>query len=239
MSTPTELCESAILTYLSKSEDTIIEDTYQWSLDRWNDINKSSNDSNTNNNETTTGNTNANNNHMIVVGAVKSLLTEGYVSTEDISTSFYTLSEEAETIQQNGSQEMIVLQTIYNHNADHTVASLNELNAIITNGDITKIGVGNCLKNKWITKQKDGTLLAVQAPTDVIDTVQKQLQTLHNGNYTEDSIDKAVSVFSFSVCILVSSLGFVLVKSKYFFQCFTQLVPLNLSLFFLSFFLSS
>lgn len=175
MSTPTELCENAILTHLSKSDDTIIDDTYEWSLD----------------NSAVIGNSD----HVIVVGAVKSLLTEGYVRTEDISTSFYTLSEEAETIQQNGSQEMIVLQTIYNHNSDHTVASLPELNTLIANPDITKIGVGNCLKQKWITKQKDGSLMAVQSPaTDVTDIVQQQLQTLQNGNYTEASIDKAVSV---------------------------------------------
>lgn len=164
MSSPTEICENAILTYLSTND--IIEDTYPWSIEQSIDP-------------------------LVVIGAIKSLHSEDYVATEDVVTSFYTLSEEADGIVKNGSQEIIVLKAI-NGSDDNklSIAKLNEVVGI----DIAKIGMGNCMKSKWI--KKDGNdLVALKMVNDVEDTIQSYLLSLASKNYTEDSIDKSVRTY--------------------------------------------
>jgi hypothetical protein len=81
----TEICESTILTFLSHHD--FIDDTYPWSMDHSFDP-------------------------LMVIGVVNSLMTEGYVMTNDLSTSFYTLTSEGEMILQKGSQEMMVYKAI-------------------------------------------------------------------------------------------------------------------------------
>ena len=46
--------------------------------------------------------------HQSVVGSLKSLLADLYVSEEQRSATFYTLTKEAESIVQNGSPEYLV-----------------------------------------------------------------------------------------------------------------------------------
>jgi phenylalanyl-tRNA synthetase alpha chain len=155
----TEVCEAAILKHLSSSE--AIEDTFPWSeacgLD-----------------------------HLAVVGAVKSLLADDYVAASDLSTSFYTLTEEAEKIVANGSQEMLVLQAL----TEAGKLSIPELEQKVGK-DVAKIGMGNCMKNKWI--KKDGAdLVPIKKDSEVEDTVQASLQKLIDTSGDTGAVDPKV-----------------------------------------------
>lgn len=168
MSSPTEVCENSILSYLSTSEDVCIEDTYPWSISNALDP-------------------------LIVIGAVNSLLREGYVTAQDLSTTFYTLTAEGELILANGSQEMIVYNTIneLSTRKDGAAVTMLEIETKINQPEICKIGFGNCLKNKWITKNGNEYTIATTA-TEVADTMQQALQTLSDGNFAKDAIDDKV-----------------------------------------------
>lgn len=158
----TEACESAVLAYLSTSESACIEDTFPWAESNQLDP-------------------------LVVIGAVNSLLTEGYVTVLDLATSFYTLSAEAQEILQNGSQETIVLKAI-------TAAGKMSMEALqeVVGKDISKIGMGNCLKNKWV-KKEGADLVPVKALEEAEDSTQKALQALAEGNYAKDAIDDKVN----------------------------------------------
>ena len=157
--TMTEVCEAAILKYLSSSE--AIEDTFPWSE-------KSGLD------------------HLAVVGAVKSLLVDNYVTASDLSTSFYTLTEEAQKIVVSGSQEMLVLHAL----TELGKLSIPELEQKVGK-DVAKIGMGNCMKNKWV--KKDGAdLVPIKKDHEVEDTVQASLQKLVDTNGDIGAVDSKV-----------------------------------------------
>lgn len=157
--TMTEVCEAAILKHLSSAE--AIEDTYPWAEK-------------------------ANLDHLAVVGAVKSLLADDYVSSSDLSTTFCTLSKEAETIIENGSQEMMVLTAL----TDAGKLSIPELQEKLGK-DVAKIGMGNCMKNKWV--KKDGAdLVPLKTADEVEDTVQQSLQKLLDANGDVSAVDSKV-----------------------------------------------
>ncbi len=176
------------MTYLSTSETTVIEDTFPWS-------------------------TASNLDHLAVVGAMKSLLTDDYLAVEELSTSFYTLTPEAESILQNGSQEILVLKTLLASGR----LGLNDLQNQLENKDIAKIGMANCMKNKWI--KKDGADLVPVVTELPQDEVQLALQQLASGNYAIDAADEKVGlecalIFSFKAanglhCSCFSLIGFV------------------------------
>ena len=155
----TEVCETAILTHLSSSE--AIDDTFPWaeaaSLD-----------------------------HLAVVGAVKSLLADDYVIATDLTTTFCTLSKEAETIVASGSQEMQVLKAL----TEAGKLSIPELQQKVGK-DVAKIGMGNCMKNKWV--KKDGAdLVPIKKADEVEDSVQISLQALVDANGDPAAVDAKV-----------------------------------------------
>jgi phenylalanyl-tRNA synthetase alpha chain len=174
MSSPTEVCENSILVYLSTSEDVCIDDTYPWSIS--NELDP-----------------------LIVIGAVNSLLTEGYVATQDLSTTFYTLTTEGESILANGSQEMIVYNTIkeLSNQSDGQPVKMEEIEAKINQPEICKIGFGNCLKNKWI--MKSGNEYTIATGVEVTDTMQQALQSLSDGKFAKDAIDDKVRINPISI----------------------------------------
>lgn len=169
--TTTEACESAILGYLASSaEDAVIEDTYEFATSRSMDP-------------------------QVVIGAVNSLMTESYVASEELKTEFYTLSSEAQEILEKGSQEIVVLKAI--RGTEHGRLSLADLQTVVGNA-VAKIGMANCMKNKWI--QKDGTdLVAVANIQDVTDVTRDALQKIVDGNYAKDAIDEKVCTLHASV----------------------------------------
>jgi phenylalanyl-tRNA synthetase alpha chain len=157
----TEASESAILTYLSSSADATIEDTFPWS------------ESN-------------NLDHTAVVGAIKSLLAEAYVASEDLSTSFYSLTSEGESILVNGSQELLVLKAL-NEAGKLSIADLQEK----VGKDVAKIGMGNCMKLKWI-KKDGGDLVPIKTADEVEDNIHKMLKDLADAMYSLDGISETV-----------------------------------------------
>ena len=159
-----DACENAILTHLSQSPDASIDDTFPWS-----ELNSFD--------------------HGAVVGCIKSLAVDGYVASETLSTSFYTISEEAEGILANGiSQEMSVF------NAVVAAGSISEADLIAVVGkDVAKIGMGKCMQTKWVQKDKETkNLVPAKASDDVKDEVVEQLQALKEGNFAEDAITSEV-----------------------------------------------
>ena len=157
----TEACETAILKELSKSEDARIADTFAWagelSLD-----------------------------HNAVVGAVKSLEAEAYVSGEEVKTSFYTLSKEAGGILKDGSQEIIVLAALME--AGEEGMAMPDLQAKVGKA-VCKIGMGNCMKNKW-AKKDGGKLIALKAQGEVSDDTQTQLRALQESGGSPGTLDE-------------------------------------------------
>lgn len=157
----TEASETAILTHLASSPDAVIEDTFPWSES-------------------------ANLDHASVVGAIKSLLVEGYVQAENLSTSFYALTDEGQSILENGSQEVIVLKAL-NAAGKLTLPELQQQ----VGKDVAKIGMGNCMKKQWV--KKDGAdLLPLKKDDEVQDEVQEVLKKLAESKYAETGISDKV-----------------------------------------------
>lgn len=157
----TEVAESAILTHLASSPDAVIEDTYPWSEGNSLD-------------------------HLVVIGAIKSLLADDYISTEDLSTSFYVLEKEAEEILANGSQEIIVLKALEAAGK----LSVSDLQKNVGQ-DVAKIGMGNCMKNKWV-KKDGGDLVPIKKAAEVKDETQESLKALKDAKFALDAIDDKV-----------------------------------------------
>lgn len=149
----TEASEAAILTFLSTAPDAVIEDTFPWSEC-------------------------SGLNHATVVGAIKSLLTDQYVTAENLETSFYALTKEGEDILANGSQEILVLKALN----EFRTLSMTDLQAKVGN-DVAKIGMGNCMKAKW-AKKEGADLVPLKSDDEVEDAVQRQLQALKDADFS-------------------------------------------------------
>jgi phenylalanyl-tRNA synthetase alpha chain len=159
----TDAAENAVLSYLSTSSDAIIEDTYPWSEELKLD-------------------------HLSVIGAIKSLLPDDYITSEDLSTQFYSIEKEGESILADGSQEILVLKAL-NETGRLSVA---DLQAKVGN-DVAKIGMGNCMKSKWI--QKEGTdLVPTKSMDQVQDEVQEALKALKAKDFAIDAVEDKVSL---------------------------------------------
>jgi len=152
-------CDEAILKHLSASTDASITDTFFWAT-------KSGLD------------------HNLVVGAVKSLEGDNYVSNTELKTSFYNLSAEAEEIITNGSQEMIVLSALIE--AGSQGMSMSDLQTKVGKG-IFQIGRGKCMKNKWIAKEGD-KLVSLKDAGEVIDETQTQLKALRQAGGVAEGV---------------------------------------------------
>jgi phenylalanyl-tRNA synthetase alpha chain len=160
--------EDVILTFLSSSPDAVIDDTYPWSSSK-------------------------NLDHAKVVGAIKSLLVEQYVAAEDLKSSFYSLTKEGESIIADGSQEVLVLKALN----EAGKLSMGDLQAKVGK-NVAKIGMGNCMKSKWI-KKDGGDLVPLKKDDEVEDSVQKLLLELKAADFKPDAIsDKVRIVFRVS-----------------------------------------
>lgn len=159
--TMTEACENAILAFLSSSPDQFIADTFPWSEEQKLD-------------------------HLKVVGAVKSLHGDGFVATEDISFSCFEPSKEAASILESGSQEMIVLKAV----SDAGKMSIPDLQKAVGK-DVAKIGMGNCMKAKWL-KKDGGDLVPLVKAEEATDEVRESLETMQKSGYALDSVDNKV-----------------------------------------------
>lgn len=157
----TEASETAILTFLASSPDAVIEDTFPWSEESKLD-------------------------HTAVVGAIKSLLADQYVEAENLSASFYALTDEGQSILDNGTQEIIVLKALN----EAGKLSLPDLQVKVGK-DVAKIGMGNCMKKKWV--KKDGAdLVPMKKDDEVEDEVRVLLKQLADAGFAESGISDKV-----------------------------------------------
>lgn len=151
--------EQAILSYLATNE--LIEDSYPWSTAKELD-------------------------HKKVVGAIKSLSVDDYVRGEDLSLSFYTLTEQGETVVESGSPEYAVFLAIVQAGK----LNLGELSDKV-GSEVAKLGMANCMKNKWIKKDGADLLPMVDSADDVVQGQLKDLvQKEGNLNAVDDKLAK-------------------------------------------------
>jgi phenylalanyl-tRNA synthetase alpha chain len=130
--------------------------------------------------------------HKKVVGTIKSLMVDGYVASTDLSLSYYTLTEQGTEVVQNGSQDYLVFIAVQQAGK----LSLADL-ATKVGADVSKIGMANCMKNRWI--KKDGGDL-VPLFESVEDVVRGQLQRLGDANGNPDTIDDKVCAMCDMLC---------------------------------------
>ena len=97
--------------------------------------------------------------HQAVVGAVKSLLVDAYVADEPLSNTFWTLTDEGREIASKGSPEFQLYSAV-----PEGGRLLTELQAELP--DAVKIGLGPCMKNKWLKKQGDSVLRIAESVRD-------------------------------------------------------------------------
>lgn len=151
--------ESAILQALSSKEDSAIDDSHEWA--KAHDLDA-----------------------QAVVGAIKSLLTDAYVTTTEKTTQFFEFTSEANEVISQGSPEFMVWKFIQ----EKGVVSLSDLEATVGK-ETAKNGMGNAMKFKWIKKEGDNLEAVVQQVTD---EVQQVLQTIVNKDFEADAVDSKV-----------------------------------------------
>lgn len=82
------------------------------------------------------------------------------VVSEQVTVDVHGLTAEGNAIAQNGSHEYLVWSAL--PPLDGTPLTAQEIQAKIGK-DVAKVGQGNAMKNKWVTKKGDGFVKAVSA----------------------------------------------------------------------------
>jgi hypothetical protein len=112
--------------------------------------------------------------HQMLVGMVKSLLVDRYVVDEALSSTYWTLSEEGKEVLLHGSAEVQVYNAVPSSEGSEegrgglTIAELNER---VGSSDVVKIGLGVCMKNKWLKKAGDKIVRAASSIKDETSSV--------------------------------------------------------------------
>jgi phenylalanyl-tRNA synthetase alpha chain len=110
--------------------------------------------------------------HQLLIGVIKSLMVDSYVKDEPLSKSFWSLTEEGKEVSVKGSPEVQVFEAV----PDAGIA-VGELNKLL--GETAKIGMGVCMKNKWLQKKGD---IIVRSVVQVVDETRTILQEVAEGN---------------------------------------------------------
>ena len=121
--------------------------------------------------------------HQMLIGVIKSLLTDRYLCEEHLSTTYWVLTSEGEQVLANGSPEMQVLNII----TDKGI-SLSEIQQVL-GADISKIGLGVCMKNKWIQKNGD-LMIRVSTSGDIVDDTSVLLSKVANSDPSLETYEK-------------------------------------------------
>jgi hypothetical protein len=98
--------------------------------------------------------------HQLLVGEIKSLLVDGYILDEPLSKSFWALTDEGADIASNGSPEFQIFSAV----SPTDGMSVGDLNAKF--GNVAKIGLGACMKSKWLRKEGEAYYRAVDNAED-------------------------------------------------------------------------
>lgn len=109
--------------------------------------------------------------HQVLLGVCKSLCGDLYaVESSERTESVWTLTEEGKNIACDGSPEYLVFRGVPQGEG----ISMEQLQA--TMGNACKLGLGPCMKNKWLVKNKEG--LVTRLKEDVEDVTAIMLQNV-------------------------------------------------------------
>ena len=107
--------------------------------------------------------------HNTVTGIAQSLAADEYVLLKPLKTTFYVLTEEGKRVGEEGSPEARCFEAI-----KAKPMTKQELETAVGK-DAAKVGMGNCMKNKWINKSGD---LLTSSADAIDDAVKNQLSTI-------------------------------------------------------------
>lgn len=113
--------------------------------------------------------------HQVLIGIIKSLHGDGYVLDEPLTASFWTLTEEGEETRCKGSPEFQVFNAV-----PASPEGIEMLSLQTALGDVVKIGLGPCMKNKWLAKQGDKVVRC--ATNEVQDETAQLLTQIYNNS---------------------------------------------------------
>jgi uncharacterized protein YdcH (DUF465 family) len=97
--------------------------------------------------------------HQTLVGVIKSLLVDRCVAEFPLSSTFWVLTDEGRQVLLHGSAEVQVFNAVPTEGI--AIAALNS-----QLGDVAKIGMGVCMKNKWLRKEGDKVMRIVSTVED-------------------------------------------------------------------------
>ena len=97
--------------------------------------------------------------HQVLIGVLKSLHGDSYILDEPLTTTFWTLTEEGEEIRSKGSPEYQVYNAVPAEGMEMTALQ-------VALGEVVKIGLGPCMKSKWLSKQGDRVVRTVENVQD-------------------------------------------------------------------------
>jgi phenylalanyl-tRNA synthetase alpha chain len=84
--------------------------------------------------------------HQALIGVLKSLLVDQYATESPLSNTFWVLTQEGKTVLASGSAEVQVFNAVPEEGI-----LVSELSTKL--GEVVKIGMGVCMKNKWLRKE--------------------------------------------------------------------------------------
>jgi phenylalanyl-tRNA synthetase alpha chain len=114
--------------------------------------------------------------HQMLIGVVKSLLVDQYVEGESLSTTYWTVTDEGREVANRGSPELQVLAAVLKASAQGGI-TVGELNSSLE--EVAKIGLGVCMKSKWVGKQGDKIVALVTAlPSDATAEMLRKVDKL-------------------------------------------------------------
>eukprot|EP00903_Cladosiphon_okamuranus_P008928 g8546.t1 len=123
--------------------------------------------------------------HTDTVGVLISLEAEEMLKSKLLQTTYFVVSPEGQRVIQEGSPEIRVLECVPQGDAGISKADLEAA----LGADLVKIGLGPCMKNKWLAKGGGGALVRGANGGDggsVADTVKELLQKLEAGEALAD-----------------------------------------------------
>ncbi|CAM9546722.1 unnamed protein product, partial [Ectocarpus sp. 13 AM-2016] len=93
--------------------------------------------------------------HTETVGVLISLEAEEMLKSKKLETTYFVVSAEGQRVIEEGSPEMRVLECVPVGSDGISKASLEAA----LGADVVKIGLGQCMKNKWVAKGEGGVLV--------------------------------------------------------------------------------
>ena len=120
--------------------------------------------------------------HNALVGTIKSLVADGYITEAPFEVASWELTEEAKTYLQAGSPEV----QIYRYLKENGPVSQDTLNQAL--GPVAKVGFPHAMKAKWIAVDK-GTKMVSAAVESVVDSVQQALHSLSTSEESKTNLD--------------------------------------------------